>query len=62
MALMPPLFLTLKIVEFCLGTLSRIILPKVKRGTTKMNSMIFVNRMDSLWINLITWGLVSRFP
>lgn len=62
MALMPLLFLTRMIVEFCLGTLSRIILLKVKRGTTEINSMIFVNRMDSLWFNLITWGLVSRLP
>lgn len=40
----------------------RITLLKVERDMAKVKSMIFMNRMDSLWINLVACGLVSRLP
>lgn len=44
-----------------LGTL-KLFFWKWKEACININSVIFMNRMDSLWISLVTWGLVSRLP
>lgn len=40
----------------------RIIFLEMGRGISNINSVIFMSRMDSLWISLVTWGLVSMLP